>query len=153
MEYDLFMGVPIHRPPNVILDSIFGKNGWIKVDRNNLRTEFENVYAIGDVTHIPVGDFAVPKAGAFAEDAGRTVVVDLLNRIKDENNEVIFHAIGACYLEMGSGKVAQVDANFLGGDEPQLKFLGPSKEYRADKRKFETSRIKKWFNKTTHNNG
>jgi len=77
------------------------------------------------------------------------VVVDLLNRIKGENNKVIFHGIGACYLEMGSGRVAKVEANFLGGDEPQLKFIGPSKEYRADKMKFEASRIKKWFNKTT----
>jgi len=49
LEYDLFIGVPIHRPPRVILDSVLGKNGWIKVDRNNLRTEFENIYAIGDV--------------------------------------------------------------------------------------------------------
>jgi len=152
MEYDLFMGVPIHRPPKVVLDSVLGKNGWIKVDRNNLRTEFENVYAIGDVTHIPAGDFAVPKAGTFAEDAGRTVVVDLLNRIKDENNEVIFHGIGTCYLEMGSEKVAIVEANFLGGEKPQLEFIGLSKEYKADKMKFETSRIKKWFNITTHNN-
>ncbi len=151
MDYDLFMGVPIHRPPKVILDSVFGKNGWIKVDRNNLRTEFKNVYAIGDVTHIPVGGFAVPKTGAFAEDAGKTVVADMLNRIKDENNEVIFHAIGTCYLEMGSGKVAKVDANFLGGDEPQFTLIGPSEEYLADKIEFETSRIKKWFNPTTHN--
>lgn len=146
MEYDLFMGVPIHRPPKVILDSVLGKNGWIKVDRNNLRTAFENVYAIGDVTNIPAGDFAVPKAGSFAEDAAKTVVVDLLNRIKGENNEVIFNGIGACYLEMGAEKVAKVEANFLGGDQPQLKFIGPSKELKADKIEFETSRIIKWFN-------
>ncbi len=148
MDYDLFMGVPIHRPPKVILDSVFGKEGWIKVDRHNLRTEFENVYAIGDVTRIPVGDFAVPKTGAFAEDAGRAVVADLLNRIKGENNEVKFQAAGACYFEMESGKVAKIDANFLGADEPQLSFIEPSEEYVADKIEFEASRIKKWFNPT-----
>jgi sulfide:quinone oxidoreductase len=146
MDYDLFMGVPVHRPPKVILDSVLGKDEWIKVDPNNLRTEFENVYAIGDVTKIPAGGFAVPKAGSFAEDAGKTVVVDLLNRIKGENNKVEFQGIGACYLEMGAEKVAKVEANFLGGDEPKLKFIGLSEEYKTDKIKFETSRVKKWFN-------
>ncbi|MEO8960961.1 MAG: FAD-dependent oxidoreductase [Ginsengibacter sp.] len=151
MDYDLFMGVPIHRPPKVILESVFGKDGWIKVDRTNLKTEFDNVYAIGDVTHIPVGDFAVPKTGSFAEDAAKAVVADMMNRIKGEHNEVKYHAAGTCYFELESGKVAKIDANFLGGDEPQLSFIGPSEEYLADKIEFETSRIKKWFHPTTDN--
>jgi len=146
IEYDLFLGVPIHKAPKVVLDSVFGRNGWIHVDRNNLRTEFENVYAIGDVTYIPVGDFAVPKTGAFAEDGGKAVVTDIINRIKGENNKVVYHAIGACYLEFGSGQVAKFEANFLGGDVPQFKFVGPAEEYRADKIEFENSRINKWFN-------
>lgn len=149
MNYDLFLGVPIHRPPKVVLDSVLGKDGWIKVDRHNLRTEFENVYAIGDVTSIPLGNFAVPKTGAFAEDAGKAVVADLLNRIKGENNKVDFQAAGACYFEMEAGKVAKIDANFLGGDEPQLTFIEPSADYVADKTNFEASRIKKWFNPTS----
>ena len=148
MDYDLFLGVPIHRAPAVILHSVFGKDGWIKVDRTNLRTEFENVYAIGDVTHIPVGGFAVPKTGSFAEDAGKAVVADLLNKIKGEDNEVKFDAAGTCYFEMESGKVAKIDANFLGGDEPELSFVEPSEDYLKDKMEFETSRIKKWFHPT-----
>lgn len=151
IDFDLFMGVPIHRPPTVIRESVFGKDGWIKVDRTNCRTEFENVYAIGDVTHIPVGGFAVPKTGSFAEDAGKAVVADMLNRIKGENNEVKYDAAGTCYFEMEAGKVAKIDANFLGGDEPQLSFIDPSAEYLRDKIEFETSRIKKWFFPTKNN--
>ncbi len=146
MDYDLFLGVPIHRPPPVILDSPFGKDGWIHANSNNLRTEFDNVYAVGDVTHIPAGDFAVPKTGAFAEDAGKTVVKDLLNRINNEDNNVKYNAMGACFVEVGSGQVAKVQGNILGGAEPVLDFLTASEEYRADKADFETSRIKKWFN-------
>lgn len=145
MNYDLFMGVPIHRPPAVILDSPFGKDGWIRPNPENLRTEFDNVYAIGDVTHIPAGDFAVPKTGAFAEDAAKTVVLDLLNRINNESNVVKYKAMGACFVEVGSGQVAKVQGNILGGTEPELNFLTASEEYRADKVEFETSRIKKWF--------
>lgn len=145
IAYDLFIGVPIHKPPKVVLGSVFGKNGWIKVNHKNLRTEYENVYAIGDVTHIPVGNIAIPKTGAFAEDAGKAVVTDLLNRIKGEHHEVVFQAIGTCYLEAGSGKVVKVEGNFLGGETPVFRFIGPSEEYRSDKIDFETSRIKKWF--------
>jgi len=147
MDYDIFMGIPIHRPPPVILESVFGKQGWIHSNPDNLRTEVENVYAIGDVTHIPVGDFAVPKTGAFAEDAAKTVVVDLLNRINGAHAEVKYNAIGTCYVEVGSGKVAKVEGNILGGDEPQLNFLSPSADHRSDKAAFEASRIKRWFNK------
>lgn len=145
MSYDLFIGVPIHKPPKVVLGSPFGKNGWIRVNHKNLRTEYENVYAIGDVTHIAIGNMTIPKTGAFAEDAGKAVVSDLLNRIKGEHHEVVFRAIGTCYLEAGSGKVVKVESNFLGGESPVFRFIGPSEEYRADKTDFETSRIKKWF--------
>ncbi len=145
MKYDLFLGVPIHMPPKVVLDSALGQNGWVQVDQNNLRTAFENVYAIGDVTNIPAGRFAVPKAGSFAEDAGKTVVDDILNTIKQENKSVKFNGIGTCFLEVGSGKVARVDGNILGNPEPQLTFSGPSEENRADRTAFETSRIEKWF--------
>jgi len=46
----------------------------------------------------------------------------------------------------GSGQVAKFEANILGGDVPQFKFVGPTEEYRADKIEFETSMINKWFN-------
>jgi len=145
MKYDLFLGIPVHRPPKAVRDSILSQNGWVSVDQNSLRTKFENVYAIGDVNKIPVGKFAVPKAGAFAEDAAKSVVADILNKINRESNIVKFNAIGACYFEVGLGKVAKVDGNILEHSEPHLILSGPSEAYRADKIEFETSRIKRWF--------
>ena len=145
--YDLFLGVPIHRPPAVVLGCALGEQGWIRVDPATMRTPFERVWAMGDVVQIPVGDFAVPKAGAFAEDAAATVAADILRTIQGQGQVEPFEAQGACYFEFGEGKVAQIAANFLGGPTPDLALEGPSLEFRADKEEFERSRIERWFGK------
>lgn len=144
-SYDLFLGVPVHVPPPVVRESGLGPKGWIPVDKTNLQTAVENVYAVGDVTTIPVGDFAVPKAGAFAEAGAAVVVNDILNKLKNENNPVRYEAEGTCYIETGDDQVAGLDANFLGFGEPRVNLLGPSAEMRSDKESFENDRIAKWF--------
>ena len=145
--YDLFLGVPLHRPPAVVLGSALGGQGWIRVDPATMRTTFDGVWAMGDVVQIPIGDFAVPKAGAFAEDAAATVAADILRTIRGEGDVDPYQAQGACYFEFGEGKVAEIAANFLGGPTPDLALSGPSLEFRADKEEFERSRIEKWFRK------
>ena len=102
---------------------------------------------MGDVVQIPIGEFAVPKAGAFAEDAAATVAADILRSIRGQGQVEPFEAQGACYFEFGDGKVAQIAANFLGGQAPDLALQGPSLEFRAYKEEFERSRIEKWFGK------
>jgi sulfide:quinone oxidoreductase len=145
LAYDLFVGVPIHKTPQVVGESVLGQHGWIPVNKVNLETSLENVYAVGDVTKIPVGKFAVPKAGAFAETGARVVVNDILNKICHENNPVRFEGVGSCYLEFGTGQVAKLNANFLGKAQPEVRLDGPSAELRPDKQNFEKDRIAKWF--------
>jgi sulfide:quinone oxidoreductase len=139
----LFIGVPIHVPPKVVRESAFG--GWITVNHDNLETVFENVYAVGDVTKIPVGAGAVPKAGAFAEGGARVVVTDIVNKIYGRNEPVKFDGTGACFLEFGAGEIARLEANFLGGEKPEVLLVGPTADFRDDKIDFETSRKGKWF--------
>lgn len=143
--YDLFIGVPAHVPPQVVRSSKLGDKGFIQPSPNNLETSVPNVYAVGDVTKIPVGESAVPKAGAFAEDAARTVVSDILMKEGLADSLLKFRARGACYFELGGGSVAKVDADYFGGDKPRVVFEGPSPEFLADKHAFETSRRERWF--------
>jgi len=147
LSYNLFIGVPHHRPPQVVRESALGQGpgGWIRVNRENLSTQFENVYAIGDVTVVPVGDRAVPKAGAFAEDAAKVVVNNIVHQITGRGRPSKFEATGACYLEFGEGNVAQISANFLGQEEPQVALEEPSAELRESKERFKDDRIKRWF--------
>src|SRR6266496_4799776 len=76
MPFDLFLGVPKHRVPEVIEKSGMTEKGWIPVDKTNLKTHFPNVYAIGDVNSV-----GTAKAGVFAEGAAKfaaeTIIAEL----------------------------------------------------------------------------
>lgn len=142
--YDLFIGVPVHVAPAVVRDSGLG-DGYIRPSGDNLETAIRDVYAVGDVTTLPVGDSAVPKAGAFAEDAARTVVSDILMKEGLVNQRLKFEARGACYFEVGDDQVGKISANFFGGETPAQKVEGPAPEFAADKLRFEASRRERWF--------
>ncbi|MDP2624221.1 MAG: FAD/NAD(P)-binding oxidoreductase, partial [Actinomycetota bacterium] len=66
--FDLLAYVPPHRAPRVVRESgLTDESGWIGVDRHTLETSFANVYAIGDVTSIPLQlGKPLPMAGVFA---------------------------------------------------------------------------------------
>lgn len=147
IPYDLFMGVPAHRLPAAVASSGLAQEGWIPVNAVNLETRFENVFAIGDVTKIPVGAAAIPKAGAFADRAARAVADEIAYRIQGTGSPARFDGVGACFLEFGGGMVAKIEANFLGGPTPNVRFVEPSKEFRADKEAFASTRLTRWFRK------
>ncbi|HSE40465.1 MAG TPA: FAD-dependent oxidoreductase [Acidobacteriota bacterium] len=147
LPYDLFIGVPVHRAPSIVSEAGLIQEGWISVNPQNLETRFPNVFAIGDVTKIPVGNAAVPKAGAFADRAAIAVADEILYRIRQVGSPGNFDGKGTCFLEFGGGMVAKVEANFLGGPAPDVRFIGPSKKFRADKDLFKSERLSRWFKK------
>jgi sulfide:quinone oxidoreductase len=140
VPYDLFVGIPIHRAPAVVLESGLAGNGWVAVDRDNLMTPFPDVYAVGDVVAIPMA-----KAGVFAENAAGVVADNIIARHRGETTERRYEGEGNCYLEFGGGRVAKVEANFLGGPSPTARLVGPSEELAADKKAFGAERRARWF--------
>jgi sulfide:quinone oxidoreductase len=76
LPYDLFLGVPVHRAPSVVLHSHLAEDGWVPVDRLTLETRFPNVYAVGDVTSV-----GTPKAGVFAEGQATIVATRLFAQV------------------------------------------------------------------------
>jgi sulfide:quinone oxidoreductase len=148
IDFDLFVGVPVHTPPAVVKASKLAPKGFIMPRRENLETDITNVYAVGDVTKIPVGEKAVPKAGAFAEDAAKTVVSDILRKEGLVDELVAFKGKGACYFEFGGGQVAKVDANYFAGDKPKVVLEGPAVDLHPDKVNFLESRRDRWFTRS-----
>jgi sulfide:quinone oxidoreductase len=140
VPYDLFIGIPVHRVPEVVTSSGLAPDGWIPVERRNLATQFEGVYALGDCTALPMA-----KAGVFAESAARTVADDIIATLHGTELERPYEGIGGCYLEFGGGRVAKVQANFLGGPSPTAELVGPSVELAEEKREFAASRERRWF--------
>jgi sulfide:quinone oxidoreductase len=140
LPYDLFVGVPIHRVPAVVEASGLTENGWVAVDRANLMTRFPDVYAVGDVVGLPMA-----KAGVFAENAAGVVADDILARLRGEELGRRYEGEGNCYIEFGGGRVAKVEANFLGGPAPRAQVVGPSEALAADKATFAPTRRARWF--------
>ena len=56
-SFDLLIVIPPHKLPTVIRKCDITKEGdWIRVDKFTLKTMYYNVFAIGDVTEIVLGD-------------------------------------------------------------------------------------------------
>ena len=140
LPYDLFVGIPIHRVPAVVAESGLAENGWVAVDRDNLMTPFPNVYAVGDCVAIPMA-----KAGVFAENAAGVAADGIIAQLRGETLGRRYEGEGNCYLEFGGGRVAKVEANFLGGPSPTATVVGPSEDLAAEKATFASSRRKRWF--------
>jgi len=140
MNYDLFIGIPVHRVPEVVERSGLAIDGWVPVDHTNLATRFPDVYALGDVAGAPVA-----KAGVFAESAAVVVADDIAARLRGGVLQRPYEGAGSCYIEFGRGMVAKVEANFLGGPAPTARLIGPSRELAADKEAFASTRRERWF--------
>ncbi len=141
LSYDLFLGVPVHRAPAVVLDSGMTEDGWIPVDPGTLATRFESVYAVGDVTSV-----GTPKAGIFAEGAARVVADHLIARIREASAPPGYDGRGSCYVEFGGHEVARVDVDFFSTPgHPTGTFVPPSMAMTAEKADFASSRRERWF--------
>lgn len=113
MAFDLFLGVPKHRVPQVVLDSGMSQNGWIPVNPRTLETRYVNVWAVGDGAAT-----GTPKAGVFAEGAATAVATALLARIRAAGESVEYDGCGTCCIEFGGGRIGKVDVDFFSGPQP-----------------------------------
>ena len=139
MPYDLFLGIPKHRVPQVVADSGLTEDGWIPVDTKTLKTKFENVYAVGDVNSV-----GTPKAGVFAEGAARTVAAQIIAQARNTDEPAGYRGVGACYIEFGAQRVGKVEVEFLAGP-PTGTYTEASEELVKDKVLFGSTRRAKWF--------
>jgi sulfide:quinone oxidoreductase len=142
LPYDLFIGIPIHRAPHPLTASGLAVNGWVPVDQTNLRTQFPQVYALGDVC---TGPRTVAKAGIFAESAALVVADDIAASITGAQPPSPFGGSGVCYAEFGNGLVSKVEVDFLSGPAPAAQRNDPSREFAAEKKEFGTTRRARWF--------
>jgi len=142
LPFDLFLGVPRHRAPDVVIASGMTEDGYVPVSAQTLETRFPGVYAVGDVATI-----GVPKAGVFAESAARVVGSALLATLQGGEQPGAYDGRGSCYIEFGAGRVGRVDIDFLSGPTRTGIFHEPSTALVAEKERFGTSRRARWFDR------
>lgn len=140
MPYELFLGIPKHRVPDVVATSGMTEDGWIPVNPSTLETRFPGVYAVGDVTSV-----GTPKAGVFSEGAARVVAAQLIAEVQAGAKPGGYDGRGSCYVEFGAGRVGRVDVQFLPGSPPTGTYTEASVALTADKKVFGSSRRARWF--------
>lgn len=138
-DFDLLIYVPPHRAPAVVRDSgLADETGWIPVNRETFETSFPNVYAIGDVTTVPLTmGKPLPKAGVFAHAQAEVVAANITSSWTGSGNVRKFDGHGQCFLEIGDGRAGLGYGDFYGEPAPQVKLKAPSRWWHWSKVLFE----------------
>jgi sulfide:quinone oxidoreductase len=142
-EYDLLIYVPPHRAPTVVQRAgLLGAGGWIPVDAHTLRTEAPGIFAIGDVTGIPIpSGKALPKAGVFAHREAEVVAENLAREWSGRAPERAFDGVGACFIEAGAGRAGYGAGDFYAAPAPVMRLQAPTRYWHLGKVLYE----KRWL--------
>jgi sulfide:quinone oxidoreductase len=147
-SFDLLAYVPPHRAPQVVKDAglVDHDSGWVPVDHQSLHTRFPEVYAIGDVTGIPLAmGKPLPKAGVFAERQAKVVAHNIIHTITGKGEPAVFDGHGECFIETGAGKAGFGAGDFYAEPTPQIKLHQPSRRWHVGKLLFEKSWFRRWL--------
>ena len=145
-DFDILLAIPPHIAPKIIYDSDLAKEpGFIPIDRD-CKTSFENIFAIGDVTVLAVGEkLAVPKAGVFAEGEGIIVAKNIISKIQSKKEIELFDGKGGCFIESGKDTAAVIEVDMFSDSKPSTKLSELTTDNLSKKQEFEKERLSKWL--------
>ena len=147
VPFDLLAYVPPHLAPRVVRQAgLVAESGWIPVDRHTLQTEHEDVFAIGDITGIPLAlGKPLPMAGVFAHGQGEVVANNIAVAITGKGEPARFDGHGECFIETGDGKAGFGKGDFYAEPTPQVAMHPPGRRWHAGKVAFEKGWLWRWF--------
>jgi sulfide:quinone oxidoreductase len=145
--YDLLIYIPPHRAPAVVRRSgLAPDGGWVSVDRGTFETTVSGVYAIGDVTSVPLAmGKPLPKAGVFAQRQAEVVAANIAALWTGSGAHRTFDGHGECFVETGDGRAGFGTGNFYAEPLPQVILKGPSRFWHWGKVLFEWRWLRQWF--------
>lgn len=147
-RYELLVAVPPHRAPTAVVDAgLTNHAGWVPVDPHTLHTNQNGVYAIGDVTAIPIPGrwkpdvpLMLPKAGVFAHAQAEVVAQRIVADILGRECQAMFCGDGYCMLEAGEDLAGFAFGNFFAEPAPNVQLRQIGKAWHLGKVLFE-----KWW--------
>lgn len=145
--FDLLLGVPPQRAPQVVRESgLAAESGFVPVDRATLETSAGDVFAVGDVTTIPIaGGKFLPKAGVFAHHEADVVARRIAAELAGRPSTAAFDGKGSCFVEMGDGVAAFATGDFFAADAPAISLKRPSRRWHLTKIAFERYWMRRWL--------
>jgi len=137
VSFDLLIAVPPHESPAVVRAAgLTGPSGWIPVDPTTFEVRqpagLKGVYAIGDVTTVPLPGryhpdvgLTLPKAGVFAAAHGRAAAHQITAAILGTAPAETFDGRGFCFLEMGGQRAVRAEGAFFATPHPMMEERAP----------------------------
>jgi sulfide:quinone oxidoreductase len=152
VSYDLLVAIPPHRAPALIREAgLAGETGWIPVDRETLATSHDRVFAIGDVTTVPIPgrwkpdvQLMLPKAGVFAHGQALIVAGRIAAAIRGAASTTTFGGDGFCMLEAGGDLAGVAFGDFFHQPSPDVQVKSISKNWHLGKVLFEKWWLSPW---------
>ena len=146
-KVDLLIAVPPHQAPNVVRSSaLLGVSGFIHVDPRTLQTDYDDVFAIGDVASVKLpGGKALPKAGVFAHSEAKVVAEQIADEVLGKKSDASFNGRGYCWIELGDGRAGFAGGDFYAEPTPQLKMRRPGRSLHWGKVAFEKWWLHHWL--------
>ncbi|MEW6749394.1 MAG: FAD/NAD(P)-binding oxidoreductase [Candidatus Latescibacterota bacterium] len=147
VEFDLLVYVPPIGPPRALEGSgLVDESGWVRVDRQTLATRFPGVYAVGDITLIPLAmGKPLPRAGVFAHGQAEVVARNIAHTVQGQAPAARFDGYGACFIETGGGRAGFGSGNFYAEPRPVVRMRRPGRVWHAGKVLFEKQVMWQWL--------
>lgn len=144
-SFDVLAFVPPHRAPRPVLESgLADETGWIPVDRHTLETKYPGVYAIGDVTAIPLAvGKPLPMAGVFAHGQAEVVANNIARGVIGRGDPARFDGHGECFIEVGAGKAGFGKGDFYAEPTPRITLHKPGRRWHLGKILFEQNWLRR----------
>ena len=127
LKYDYLFLTPPHKPAGFLKGSeMSDEDGWVKVDKKDLHiTTYDNGFAIGDTTNIPIS-----KAGVEAHLEGMVVANNITAEITGTEQKIKFTGRTQCSMETGFHKATFVVGTY---DRPVEKIEPSTMNYMEKK--------------------
>jgi sulfide:quinone oxidoreductase len=147
VDFDLLVHVPPIAPPPVLRGSgLVDDSGWVAADRHRLATRFPDVYAVGDVTLIPLAmGKPLPRAGVFAHAQAEVVARNIAASVAGKSQAARFDGHGACFVETGDGRAGFGSGDFYAEPKPAVRMRRPAWYWHAGKVLFEKQVMWGWL--------
>ncbi len=109
LDYDLLIAVPPHKGADLMNQSHIGDaEGWVPTDKYTMHAAgFDDAYAIGDATNIPIS-----KTGVVAHLAANVAVRNIISDFVGSRSEYKFNGRINCPFETGGGRATFVIATY-----------------------------------------
>jgi sulfide:quinone oxidoreductase len=147
VPYDLLLGVPPHRAPDVVGSSgLAADSGFLPVDPHTLAASAERVFGIGDIAQIPIaaGKF-LPRAGVFATAQANVVARRISWEVAGRRPKAVFDGKGSCLVEVGGGKAAYAAGDFYEAGGPRVRLHRAGRRWHLTKVALERRWMRRWF--------